>query len=134
MIRPLRRTDIPALLEIHRKAGYGFKFPDMFHSELSRVVEVDGKVVGFAGALLEAEIVGMFDPDWGSPARRLEVMAALHLPIAEQLNLRGVKTATVHLDPKFRRFGKRLSQLGWSKALWETYFMSVKDCVKALKG
>lgn len=118
--------------KIHSKAGYGFKFPNLNTMEISYVVEEDGKVIGFAGAEMEAQVYGIFDPSWGSPHQRLRAICDLHAPIAQQLDLRGVKTANVALDPKFPKFGKRLSKLGWSEALWRHFFLDVKQAVKAL--
>lgn len=132
MIRKMRSADVPKLKALHEKAGYGFEFPSVEQIEVARVIEEGGRIVGWVGAKLEAEIVGIFDLDWGTPGERMKAFAHLHAPIAVELNRLKVQTANVHLDPKFPAFGRRLSQLGWSKALWSNYFMDVKKAVKAL--
>jgi len=131
VFRGLKKQDLPILREIHKRAGYAAQFPDI--GDIGFVIEDEGKVVGWAGAELEAQIIGVFDPDWGSPHERVKTFASLHLPIAEQLELLGVKNATIFPDPQFKNFGNRLSRLGWSKTLWECYRMKVADVIKALK-
>jgi hypothetical protein len=123
-IRRLVNTDVAALQEIYQRVGYGFEFPHFGSMETSFVVE-DERVIGAVGAKLQAEIIGVFDPDWGSPHRRMEMFAELHNPLRQQLKLRGVGTACVYLDPKFCRFGKRMLDLGWNKALWDSYWRTV---------
>lgn len=131
-VRRFKKTDIPALRSIHARAGYSFPFPEMGYMEMAFVAEENGRIIGFVGAELRAEIVGVFDLDWGSPHQRMELFAGLHLPVAEQLHLREVKKAYVFVDPKFPAFGRRLSELGWAEA-WTCYWMSVKDCITALR-
>lgn len=135
MSRRLRKSDIPVLREIHRKAGYGFEFPDLKGMIGAEVIEdEEGKVVGFAAAQLEAQIVGIFDPSWGTPGERMRVFASLHVPIAEKLRKRGVREAYVACDPKYSSFGRRLMSFGWRKALWPHYFLTVKDCLQRFGG
>lgn len=132
MIRRYKKTDLEAVRKIHAKVGYGFKLPNLNTMEISYVVEEGGRVVAFAGAEMEAQIFGIFDPDWGSPHLRHRAICNLHAPVAKQLDLRGVKTANVAVDPKFPKFGKRLSRMGWSEALWRHFFLDVKQAVRAL--
>jgi hypothetical protein len=148
VIRDLRESDVVILREIYSRTGYGFDFPDfsgMFHKHGKRkgqlhkkkaalVIVEDGKVVGFAGAQLEAQIFGIFDRSWGTPGERMKIFASLHKPIAEKLAKVGVKEAYVAVDPKFPAFGRRLMSLGWKKALWTHYFLSVKDCLASFSG
>lgn len=134
MIRKFRKSDVGALRQIYDKAGYGFAFPAISNLEISFVREEDGRVVQWVGAQMEAQIFMLMDPEWGSPHQRIRAIADFHAPITKQLDLRGVKTANVALDPKFPKFGRRLSKLGWSEALWRCYFMDVKQAVKALLG
>lgn len=132
LIRKLKGSDVPALREIHKRAGYGFEFPKMGEMEVAFVAEDGGYQIGVVGAELRAEIIGIFDPEWGSPHERMKMFAGLHLPIAEQLNLREVKKAYCFQDPAFPRFGERLRELGWAEA-WKCYHMDVRDCIKALR-
>lgn len=134
VIREFRKSDIEQIRALHGKSGYGFALPDFERIEIAQVVEEDGRVVGWVGAKLEAEIIGIFDPDWATPGERMKCFARLHFPIAIELNDRDIVTATVHVDPQFRGFGRRLSRLGWSQALWTSYFLDVKSAVVALKG
>lgn len=129
----LSDEDVEQLREFHRKAGYSSEFPDVKGMEIGELVRDGNRVVGFIGAEMEAQVVGIFNPEWGSPHQRVKKFAELHLPIAEELQKRGVKTAIVFPDPMFKNFGNRLSKLGWSRTRWETYRMKVSDCVKALR-
>lgn len=132
MIRRLRKSDIPKLREIHAKAGYGFDFPEtegMIGAHVA--VDDEGNVVGFAGAQREAQVFGMLDPTWGTPGARMRIFAELHRPVAEKLEKCGVKEAYVAVDPKFPAFGRRLMRnFGWSKALWDHYWIRVDKCLK----
>lgn len=104
---------------------HGRRKGKLYKNKAAFVVEEDGKVVGFAGAQLEAQIFGLFDPSWGVPGERMRVFAELHRPIAKKLKNMGVREAYVALDPKFPAFGRRLMSLGWKKALWDQYFLPV---------
>lgn len=127
MIRPLRKSDIPKLREIHRVAGYGFEFPNLKSIIGAQVIlDEEGKVVGFAGAQLEAQVFGIFDPLWGTPGERMRVFADLHRPIAEKLESKGVKEAYVACDPKFPAFGRKLMRFGWKKALWPHFWLEIE--------
>lgn len=133
MIRKAQLWDIPAIRQIHERAGYNFPFPAIEEMVVSYVIEEEGKPVLWIGAELEAAIHMIADPEWGSPHTRMQTFAALHLPVARQLKKLKVRNANIHLDQKFPRFGHRVSQLGWHKALWEHYFMSVDECLNALE-
>lgn len=129
------RRDVPVLREIHRKCSYGFEFPDLSEMKTAWVVEdSEGNVVGMAGARLEAQIFGIFDPDWGMPGERMQVFQDLHRPIAEKLEEKGVKEVYVALDPKFPGFGRRLLRLGWKKALWPHYWLNLQECLMRFGG
>jgi hypothetical protein len=123
------------LKEIHAKCRYGFEFPDLRGLIGTRVIEdSEMNVVGVAGAQLEGQIFGIFDPDWGTPGERMGVFAALHRPIAEKLAEKGIREAYMAIDPKFPAFGRRLMRLGWKRALWTQYFMPVSECLEKFGG
>src|ERR1700722_18071338 len=131
-IRKLRKSDIPVLRELHQKAGYGFAFPKLTEMEIAFVAEENGFPIGVVGAELRAEIIGIFDMDFGSPHERMKIFASLHLPVAEALEMREVKKAYCFADPAFPPFGQRLRGLVWAEA-WTCYWMSVKECITALR-
>jgi hypothetical protein len=135
VIRRFRSRDLPQLRQIHAKCAYGFHFPEIESMIAGRVIEdPDGNVVGFVGAQLEAQIFGIFDPDWGTPGERMGVFAALHRPMAEKLAEKGVKDVYVALDPKFPSFGRRLMSFGWKKALWQQFFCPVGELLQRFGG
>ena len=125
-IRGFRKADTARLREIHKAEGYGFKFPET-RELFARftVTDDDGRIVGFAGAELTAQIYGIFDSTWGSPHQRMEAIIKLHEPIRERLKAKQIIAAHVWLDPKWPKFGKRLSALGWAEALWRCFFREI---------
>lgn len=130
MIRAFRRSDETVLRAIHEKAGYGFEFPDLKGLIGKKViVSEEGTVVGVVGAQKEAQIIGIFDPSWGTPGERMRVFASLHAPIAAILQKLGIREVYVACDPKFRAFGRRLISFGWKKALWPHFWLRVDDCL-----
>jgi hypothetical protein len=131
VIRRLRKSDVPKLRAIHAKVGYGFAFPELTGLIGAQVIEDDeGNVVGFAAGQLEAQIIGVFDSDWGTPGERMRVFGELHRPIAEKLEKQGVKEVYVAIDPKFPAFGRRMVSLGWRKDLWDRYFSPISDILR----
>jgi hypothetical protein len=126
-IRAFRMADVPQLRRIHQAQGYGFKFPETKELFAKFTVEADdGRVVGFAGAEKTVQVFGIFDSSWGSPHQRLQAIQALHEPIRQKLKAKGFKTVHVWLDPKWPKFGKRLSRMGWAQALWTCFWKKVE--------
>jgi hypothetical protein len=120
-VREMSADDIPAVREIWEKQAYGFDFPDFEKLVGCHVCVEDGKVIGFAGAELQAEVIGMVDPDWGSPHQKMGMFAALHEPLAAALD---VEKAYICVQKK--SFGRHLKKLGWLKAPWELYVRKVR--------
>lgn len=122
-IREFRKADVPQLRRIHKERGYCFKFPETRELIAKFTVEADdGRVVGFAGAERIAQIVGVFDAEWGSPHQRLEAIRMLHEPVQKALKKKGIKGAYIWTDPKWPKFGKRLLRFGWAEAVWRCFF------------
>lgn len=130
----LSEAEVEQLREFHRKAGYSSEFPDVAGMAIGRLVRDGDRVVGFIGAEMEAQVIGIFDPEWGSPHQRVKKFAELHLPMAEELEKRGINTVFVHIDPVYKNFGRRMSRLGWGRVRWDVMRMKVKDCIEALKN
>lgn len=135
-MRRFRKSDIPRLRQIYEDAGYSFGFENLLpkKGQCAKVIVEGGLVVGIAKARKTAEVIAMVDPQYGSPHRRLKVFADLHLPLAEWMESKGIEIATAFTDPKYPKFGERLSRLGWSESLWRSFYVRVKDVIEALKG
>jgi hypothetical protein len=129
-IRPFEKDDIPSLKECHRKAGYGFDLPDFETLKACYTVEDEGRIVGFAGAEICAEIIAIFDPEWSTPQERMRTFAAMHPPISKELWEDGIRYVHLLVDGKFRAFGRRLQELGWKAITWKMYGLSLADVVK----
>jgi hypothetical protein len=132
VIRRFRTSDLPRLREITEKIGITYEFPDPNGLITAQVLEdSEGNMVGFAGAQLEAQIFGVFDPSWGTPGERMFAFGALHRPIAEKLAEIGVKEAYIAVDTP--AFGRRLMSMGWRKALWTHYLMPIQRCIELMR-
>jgi hypothetical protein len=131
VIRPYQESDFARLREITEKIGIEYPFPDPQAMITAQVVEDEaGNMVGFAGAQREAQIFGVFDPQWGTPGERMRAFCALHAPIAEKLAAEGIKEAYIAVDTA--AFGRRLMSMGWRKALWTHYLMPIQRCLALL--
>jgi len=132
--RRTTKKDIPAIRELWEQAGYGFDFPDLRSEHLisSWVALEGGKIVLWTGAMQIPEIVAIIDPEWGSPHRRVKLMASLHRPVAEDCRAKGHERAFCNIDPQFCRFWKRLERLGWIKS-WETMWITAGRILGAKK-
>ena len=124
MLRRATKGDIPAIEEMHTRAGYSFCL-DLDKFLFSWVTEIDGKIVAWAGAQLQPEIVAVMDPDFGSPHQRMKLFARMHRPLAEDVQAAGYEKVFATLDPKYPGFGRHLKKLGWFEG-WSTMWVYVQ--------
>ncbi|MGH9776076.1 MAG: hypothetical protein ACRD50_14145 [Candidatus Acidiferrales bacterium] len=116
-IREYTDADLAELVEMHRRQGFDYAFPDLDDPLfVSRIVLEDGegKIVAAALAHLTSEIYFLQDPAAGSPRERWARVLALHAAGANDLRSKGLKDAHAWLPPNIaRRFGRRLESIGW---------------------
>jgi hypothetical protein len=132
LIRPYTDADFDALRRAHASQGFDYPFPDLrdpiFVSKL--VLEDDaGHVVMASLARLTCEMYLLLDRDasdsspTGNPRERYARLLALHEAGEQDLLARGLDDAHAWLPPPIaRRFGRRLTKLGWIRDdTWTPY-------------
>ena len=124
--RRAEATDAEAIRDMHFRGGYGFPMPEMDKLLSSWVAEENGKIVGWGAVQLQAEIISVLEPTFGSANERMVVIAGFHRPVAQDLRKAGFEKAFCNVDPAYPRFAARLVQsgIGWVKA-WETLWCEV---------
>jgi hypothetical protein len=121
-IREYSDADLAALKQMHASQGFDYEFPDLrdpiFISKL--VLEDDaGKPAMAALARLTCEMYllidrGPRDSEASSSRERYAQLLALHDAGQRDLSARGLDDAHAWLPPAIaKRFGRRLTQLGW---------------------
>jgi hypothetical protein len=131
-IREYTEADLEPLRRIHARQGFDYAFPDLrdpiFVSKL--VLEDDaGQVVMASLARLTCEMYLLMDRDGsegslaGDPQERYARLLALHQAGEQDLLARGLDDAHAWLPPPIaRRFGRRLTKLGWLRDdTWTPY-------------
>ena len=126
LIREYTPADLDALRRMHARQGFDYAFPDLadpiFVSKL--VVEDDaGRAVMASLARLTCEMYLLVDPGEGKPRERYARLLALHAAGERDLVARGLDDAHAWLPPPIaRRFGRRLTALGWVRDdAWTPY-------------
>jgi hypothetical protein len=130
-IREYNRSDIEVLKKIHAGQSFDYKFPELENPLfVSKLVQLDsrGEITMAALARLTCEIYLLADPAHANPRERLTNIIALHRVAERDLLQRGLEDAHAWLPPKIaRRFGRRLTQLGWTRDdNWTPYSIRLK--------
>jgi hypothetical protein len=131
LIREYTESDLDALRRMHARQGFGYAFPDLadpiFVSKL--VVEDDaGRAVMASLARLTCEMYLLADPQSATPRERYSRLLALHGAGERDLHARGLDDAHAWLPPPIaKRFGRRLTALGWVRDdSWTPYCRRLK--------
>ncbi|HUL16957.1 MAG TPA: hypothetical protein VLV88_13245 [Terriglobales bacterium] len=131
-IREYRDGDLRALKVIHERQGYPYEFPDLGNPLfVSKIVLTDGDTEGHgkenirAAALLRltAEAYLLLDPAFGMPRKKWQWLLTLHEAARKDAWRRGLEDVHAWLPPAIaKKFGRRLSSLGWIRDdLWTPY-------------
>lgn len=147
-IREYTPADFNALRRMHDAQGFGYPLPNldspMFVSKLvledddygSTSAEKDASVEGGATSRpkivmailqrLTAETYLLHDPGAGTPRQRWQHFLALHDAARRDAAARGLDDVQAFLPPRIARaFGRRLSQLGWTRDPWPCFSRQV---------
>lgn len=125
-VRAYTENDLEALKRMHRMQGFVYPFPDIadpiFVSKLV-VEDEERRPVMASLARLTCEIYLLLDPEAGTPRARYERLLALHAAGETDVRARGLDDAHAWLPPEIgKRFGRRLSALGWIRDdTWTPY-------------
>jgi hypothetical protein len=132
LIRAYTESDLDTLRRMHASQGFDYAFPNLadpiFISKL--VVEDDaGRIAMASLARLTCEMYLLVDRSaCVSPAIRWSQLLALHAAGEHDLLARGLDDAHAWLPPPIaKRFGRRLSALGWQRDdAWTPYCKILK--------
>jgi hypothetical protein len=130
-IREYNPSDIEALKKMHAGQSFDYQFPELENPLfISKLVQEDspGEITMAALARLTCEIYLLADPAHSNPQERLRNIVALHHVAEKDLLQRGLEDAHAWLPPPIaRRFGRRLTQLGWTRDdNWTPYSIRLK--------
>lgn len=128
MIRDYTESDLGALLDIHRRQGLAYPFPDLssplFDTKL--IAEHNGIVTQGLLLRITCEAYLLLDPHKGTPLERWGLFQSLHRAAAKRAWERGFDDVHAYVPPSIEKhFAKRLHRLGWQKDAWQSYFRSI---------
>jgi len=142
-IRAYTVGDLEALRAIHASQGFEYPLPDLnnplFVTKLilsdtnqtetseknsgAKTKPPQEKIIGAALLRLTAEAYLLLDPKAGTPRERWQWLLQLHAATERDAWQRGLEDVHAWLPPPIaRKFGKRITQLGWSRDdAWTPY-------------
>ena len=138
-IRHYEPSDLPAVRSIHHAQGFDYPLPnlnnplfttrivltdrDFTANENSATATTPEKIRGAAFLRLTAETYLLLDPTAGTPHDRWRALLALHAATEREAWQRGLEDVHAWLPPPIaKKFGKRLTRLGWQRDdTWTPY-------------
>ena len=125
-VREYRDSDEQRLKEIYAKQCIPYEWPDLLNPEFEvKLVVVDENDTPVVAGLARktAEIYGLFDPQWETPAWRFEALTLLHESMRHELGKRGYRDAHAWVPPELvKSFARKLRHLfGWKADPWPSY-------------
>ena len=137
LVREFHDSDLAQLRAIHTAQNFDYPLPDLsnplFVTKLvltnggdgSRVTRRDSQatVIGAALLRLTAEAYLLLDPRSGTPRQRWQALLTLHAAAERDAWQRGLEDVHAWLPPPIaKKFGKRLTRLGWLRDdAWTPY-------------
>lgn len=126
MIREFRQEDEAVLRDLHKINGFDYPFPDLKSDQFYKVlvlVDEDDVPVQAVAARKTIEVYFLGDPQWRTPAWRLDALKGLHVKMHGILIAAGYTDVLAFIPPKvMRAFGRRLERdFGWVKGKWQHY-------------
>jgi hypothetical protein len=125
LVREYRESDLAQLRAIHAEQGFDYALPDrgnpLFVTKV--VLAQNGAIVGAALLRLTAEAYLLLGPRAGTPRQRWQWLLALHEATNRDAWQRGLEDVHAWLPPPIaKKFGKRLTRLGWQRDdAWTPY-------------
>lgn len=114
-LREYNHADLGRLIELYRRQGFPFDFPDLDDPifAISSVVE-DGQVQAAAFLKIEAEAYLFLNPQYGEPLERWKILLRIHEDVRRKAAALGLSEVGCVLPPELpRAFHRRLEKLGW---------------------
>src|ERR1700675_3459529 len=128
IVREYEDADLDRIEEMHKRSGLKYPLPSMDDLFSRRVVESDGKVGMVSLLKLTAEAYLICDPEWRTPAWRMEALRQIQDVANDDAKQRGVVEAVAFVPPGIEKtFRRRLERMGWSrnKPSWKSYWKAV---------
>lgn len=132
IIREYTEADYAQIKELHSASGFGYSLPSLSsESFFSRRIIGDDKSVAMAAFLkLSAETYLIADPQWRTPAWRMEALRQLQVVSASDAQQAGAHEMNAFLPPQIgKSFGRRLNKMGWTNyhgEEWRCYSLRVR--------
>jgi hypothetical protein len=106
----IREGDRAAVIELQIRSGCDFPIPDPLTGFVVR--DDAGKLIGWAGWELVAEVLGIVDPN--VPMKdKVRIWSSLHKPIESEILRKGVLVAYVQVKKEQSKFAALLNWMGW---------------------
>lgn len=130
LVRSYTEADYGKIRELHSRSKFDYDLPQPSGKVFfSRRVAGDDASIGMAAFLkLTAEAYLVCDPEWRTPAWRLEAIRQLSLQCNSDAKQAGVTEVVSFLPPQVEAtFGKRLTRMGWDKCRedWHCWYKGV---------
>lgn len=127
-IRTATNLDVERLRELFSLQGFDYDLPDVRRMVAAQVLEADGNIVQAVLARPTTELYFLADPQWRTPAWRMEAFRKIHESVRRELHGKGVEDAHVFLPPeKAKGFAQRLmTDFNWAMPLWTPLTRSTK--------
>lgn len=128
-VREYMESDLAEIERLHKESKLAYDLPEMRDFFSKRVIE-DESGIGMVSLMRRtAEGFMLCNPNWRTPAWRMEALRRLHEEARRDAIREGVKEVNSFLPPEIeKRFGKRLLRLGWKHYLgeeWRAYSIEV---------
>lgn len=122
-IRDYRPEDREEILELWKKQGFEYDFPDLDKMIELIVIVIDGKIRVAVGARPTVELYAWADNEWGTPGLRDDLMHKIYGPVRQALYDRGIQDGHSFLPPQIcKAFGRRMKKkYRWIKSTWDCY-------------
>jgi hypothetical protein len=126
MIRDYDSTDLPEIIELHKRQGFDYPLPDLSSPLvlIHKVREIDGHVVAACFLRITAETYLLCE---GSPVVKGRAIEELQPAVDRAAFEKGLSEYVCVLPPEIaEQFGPVLERIGWERARsWPLYQRSV---------
>lgn len=122
-------SDLAQIEALHKKADMDYSLPPMSSFFSKRVIDGPAGVGMAVFQRLNSEVFLVCDPEWRTPAWRLEAIRQLHIDCNADAREAGAQEAISFLPPAVEeKFGKRLLKMGWAQCRsdWKCYYKGIR--------
>ena len=123
-IRNYLPSDLAAIQRIHEANGIDYQLPNLGRFPVTKVLEIEDKVVAAYGLQHTLEAHLWLDPNsWSDAAGKWATIKLLDKESNDEAANLGYDSTLCCVPPGYERFGRRLKNLGFSKIRpeWSVY-------------